>query len=1061
MCYSCALRGLRSRSASTEGTAVHVGAKGTLAGLAAASAGELAAYDLQSLQMTLDGSAAGSSAVNSNSSLPDNYQPVESAWYIPGPTALVDVYTAGPNTTGTLVVDDPNHVIASSDTPGDNDWFKVTLEAGEIYEFGQYAYAGGIPGAEGNGVPLADAYLEIYDSAGNLLAIADGGGPNTPSGLDALMTFEAPYSGTFYVNATSYDNTGDGVGDFVGDYEIFARTATGLVYTTPYDISSPLHSIDWGGVMVNREHVSVRNPDGQEGPRPTGQPAADPAQVEGNFLGFPGKNVIYLYFAGQGDTYANVDSTIPAQVTAQDPYQYEIQAMLTAAAEFSKVADVVFVSNYTLNQATGLYERDETIEYKPGPLGPQPGMKYATGVDGDGFDADFFYWSYPGTPGPGISLLGSMNPPDNGDEGVAQFNSADERWSAQMLQKGGFSFVTLIHEFGHGMGLAHPHDTGGGSSVMQGVVTNGVPGDDGGAGAFDLNQGVYTMMSYNDGWEKSPYGQPETNNEGYGWLGSLMALDIAVIQDKYGVNEEWATGNDTYVLKDVNEWGVYIDAATGQPAEHDPTDAATTRDGYYVGESTYYSSIWDAGGVDQITYNGAKDTNIDLRPATLKYEYGGGGWMSYATGIYGGFTIANGVTIENATSGSGNDKLTGNAANNVLDSGAGNDTLFLWFGGGDDTALAGAGSDNIFFGNTFNSADIVRGGEGVDTLVLQGAYGALSLTGNVTQIEGISLLAGSNTAVGDSGSNRYDYSITTVDSNFAAGVQARINGAALLVDEDFTFNGAAETNASFVVYGGKGKDTFTGGLGNDIFFFAEDRFASGDTVNGGAGYDGMFLRGNYSIDFSNPAYTGLFTNIENLTLTSATDERYARGGGTEFDYSLTLADALVNEGQTLTVSGSLLTANESMVVNGSGESDGNLRLFGGKAGDTLTGGAGVDLIHGNLGADDLRGGGGQDRFQYNSASESTSASMDEILDFESGEDILDLSRIDADSNAAGDQGFTWIGSNAFSGSAGQLRAYESNSTWFVEGDTNGDGAADLIIALTVSGGPLTQADFMP
>ncbi len=159
--------------------------------------------------------------------VPANFQPVESAWYIPGPTALIDTYTAAPNTTGTLVVDDPNHVLAASDTPGDQDWFKVTLTAGQTYEFGQYARAGGIPGAEGNGVPLADAYLEIYDSAGVLLAIADGGGPNTPQGLDALMTFVAPYSGTFYVNATSYDNTGDGIGDFAGDYEIFARTAVG------------------------------------------------------------------------------------------------------------------------------------------------------------------------------------------------------------------------------------------------------------------------------------------------------------------------------------------------------------------------------------------------------------------------------------------------------------------------------------------------------------------------------------------------------------------------------------------------------------------------------------------------------------------------------------------------------------------------------------------------------------------------------------------------------------------------------------------------------------------
>ena len=1019
----------------------------------------LFASQVAALQIGLDAGSAGGS---NPTGVPDNYQPVESAWYIPGPTALVDGYTAAPNTTGTLVVDDPNHVLASSDTPGDQDWFKVTLTAGQTYQFGQYARAGGVPGVEGNGVPLADSYLEIYDSTGKLLSIADGGGPNTPQGLDALMTFEAPYTGTYYVNATSYDNTGDGIGDFAGDYEIFAITASGAtVYTTHYDISSPLHSIDWGGVLVNREHVAVRNPDGDDGPRPTGEAAANPATVEGNFLGFPGKNVVYIYFAGQGDIYANTGATIPAQVTAQNPYQYEIQAVLTAAAEFSKVADVVFVSNYTLNPTTHLYERDPTIEYKPGPLGPEAGMKYATGVDGDGFDADFFYWSYPGTPGPGISLLGSMNPPDYQDEGVAQFNSADERWSAQMLQKGGFSFVTLIHEFGHGMGLAHPHDTGGGSSVMPGVVTSGVPGDDGGAGTYGLNQGIYTMMSYNDGWESSPYGSADTNNEGYGWLGSLMALDIAVIQDKYGVNEDWATGNDTYVLKDVNEWAVYVDAATGQPAQHDATNAATSRDGYYVGQGTYYSSIWDAGGVDEIVYDGAKDSNIDLRPATLKYEAGGGGWVSYAYGIYGGFTVANGVTIENARSGSGNDKLTGNAADNRLDSGAGNDQLFLWFGGGNDTALAGAGNDAIFFGGTLNSADVVRGGDGTDTLVIQGAYGALTLTSNVTEIENLSLLGGDNTAFGEPGTNRYDYSITIHDSNFAAGLQVRVNGAALLADEDFIFDGSAETDAKFVVYGGKGKDTLTGGLGNDIFFFAEDRFATGDTVNGGVGYDGMFLRGNYTIDFNAPGYTGLFTNIENLTLTSATDERYARGGGTEFDYNLTLSNAIVKPGETLTVSGALLMASETMILDASQETDGFLRLFGGKASDTLKGGGQADLLLGNLGADTLTGNGGADTFRFDSTVESNSASRDQIADFTPGTDKIDLSRIDANSVAAGDQAFAWIGSNAFSDSAGQLRAFQSGGLWIVEGDVDGDSVADLVIALTLQGPtPLSAGDFL-
>ena len=405
----------------------------------------------------------------------------------------------------------------------------------------------------------------------------------------------------------------------------------------------------------------------------------------------------------------------------------------------------------------------------------------------------------------------------------------------------------------------------------------------------------------------------------------------------------------------------------------------------------------------------------------------------------------------------------GNAGNNTINGRNGNDILRL-YDGGVDMVFAGAGNDNIFFGATLTAADRVVGGTGTDTLVIQGDYsGGLTLTNNHTQIENISILGGNNTNFGEPGTNRYDYVLTTSDFNFATGLQARINGAALLQGEDFTFDGSAETGAKFVVYGGKGVDTLTGGLGNDIFFFAEERFATGDTVNGGAGYDGMFLRGNYAINFNAPGYTGLFTNIENLTLTSATDERYARGGGSEFDYNLTLSDAIVKPGETLTVSGALLMANETMVLNASQETDGFLRLFGGAANDVLIGGANADLIHGALGGDEIQGGGGADVFRYQSTAESSGAAeaTDRILDFTPGTDKLDLARVDANTNVAGDQAFLFIGASAFTGVAGELRAFESGSFWMVEGDTNGDGLADLVIALDRLGPtPLAASDFV-
>jgi len=465
-------------------------------------------------------------------------------------------------------------------------------------------------------------------------------------------------------------------------------------------------------------------------------------------------------------------------------------------------------------------------------------------------------------------------------------------------------------------------------------------------------------------------------------------------------------------------------------------------------------------GADSMTGGDGNDVYVVDNAGDIVLENAGEGTDEVRTSLASA-SLAAYANVENLTGTSATaQSLTGNSGNNVVTGGSASDVLRL-YDGGDDVANGGAGNDTLFFIGTLTAADVVNGGDGADTLVIQGPYGSLALSASVTQIENVSILAGNNTNFGEPGTNRYDYVLTTNDANFAAGVQARINGAALLEGEDFTFDGSAETDAKYVVYGGKGKDTLTGGLGADIFFYAEERFASGDVVNGGAGYDGMFLRGNYTIDFTAPGYTGLFTSIENLTLTSATDERYARGGGTEFDYNLILSNAIVKPGEQLTISGTLLMASETMVLDGSQETDGLLRLFGGKANDTLKGGGQNDLIHGSLGADILAGNGGSDAFRYQDTAESNASTMDQILDFTPGTDKIELDRIDANTLVGGDQAFSWIGSNAFSGQAGQLRAYQQGGTWFVEGDVNGDGTADLVVALTLQGPtPLSAGDFL-
>ena len=108
---------------------------------------------------------------------------------------------------------------------------------------------------------------------------------------------------------------------------------------------------------------------------------------------------------------------------------------------------------------------------------------------------------------------------------------------------------------------------------------------------------------------------------------------------------------------------------------------------------TSYACIWDAGGSDRIVYGGDADCVVDLRAATLRGETGGGGWLSYADGIHGGFTIARGAVIEGASGGRGDDALRGNGADNLLSGLAGADLLV---GGGGDDELTGGGGADIF-----------------------------------------------------------------------------------------------------------------------------------------------------------------------------------------------------------------------------------------------------------------------------------------------------------------------------------------------------------------------------
>ena len=128
--------------------------------------------------------------------------------------------------------------------------------------------------------------------------------------------------------------------------------------------------------------------------------------------------------------------------------------------------------------------------------------------------------------------------------------------------------------------------------------------------------------------------------------------------------------------------------------------------------------------------------------------------------------------------------------------------------------------------------------------------------------------------------------------------------------------------------------------------------------------------------------------------------------------------------------------------------DKNDQLDGGKGHDVLWGGNGLDKLIGGAGSDDLHGGAGKDMFIFKSASETTvkASGRDEIFDFSAKEkDRIDLSDIDANSKAKGNQHFDFIGTNDFTKTAGELHYAKQGHDVIVSGDINGDGKADFAL----------------
>ncbi|MFN3388143.1 MAG: calcium-binding protein [Allosphingosinicella sp.] len=366
---------------------------------------------------------------------------------------------------------------------------------------------------------------------------------------------------------------------------------------------------------------------------------------------------------------------------------------------------------------------------------------------------------------------------------------------------------------------------------------------------------------------------------------------------------------------------------------------------------------------------------------------------------------------------------------------------------GNDTLTGTSAADKIY---GLGGDDILNGGGGND--LLDGGLGADFMAGGLGN--DIYYVDDTGDTVSEAAGEGTDEVRTTLAA-YALG--ANVEHLRFTGTGSFTGTGNAEHNH---MYGGASGDTLSGGDGYDYLggLGGDDSLyggSGGDTLAGGTGAD--YMEGNDGDDVY------LVDDAGDVVVELA-------GEGIDHIYTTlsvyTLGDHVENLswnafGGSFTGTGNAL---DNLIYGGGGNdvlsgADGNDTIRASAGDDTLDGGNGDDLLVGGAGADTYTGGAGADTFRIGYYESGTGAAADTITDFASGTDLIDLAGWDADINVAGDQAFTFVGSAAFTATAGELRAFFDGTDTWVQGDIGGDGIADFEILLPGSVS-LVSSDFL-
>lgn len=266
--------------------------------------------------------------------------------------------------------------------------------------------------------------------------------------------------------------------------------------------------------------------------------------------------------------------------------------------------------------------------------------------------------------------------------------------------------------------------------------------------------------------------------------------------------------------------------------------------------------------------------------------------------------------------------------------------------------------------------------------------------------------------------------------------------------------GSNEPGGNLIV-GGAGADTLIGGIGPDDFrYLAAGDIQAGETIKGGAGFDGIQINCNGgTYDFRHATISGvedLFLNFgpSNGSATVMLKGTQIGGSGiSTVQDTASLTDTLLVSGHKVNLS----TVDFENWTNGAD----TLKITGTSEADVLKGSAENDILKGGLGADKLTGGSGSDTFVFSKLAEKG----DHITDFVSGVDHLEFDHTGFAHTTAGIVNFA-SGSHPVASDANGWFLYHTD-TGKLYFDSNGDKAGGLSLVATLDGAPdLHAADLI-